>query len=345
MIDFSEAETKGMALRVSLPAAVVTAGIDNLVVFGVSSSLNAADSAAQLAGVLDAHHYTDGLDFLRFGTPTNNTDDRRAPQLVDDPGHARSYGNEIVADPTKYAAASNATRVGVALGLDPNAPVLGHVAHASDQHETDMHSMNSALWQVGWGNFLSNMIGFDGTGLTPAAIDWARDYFVSYVRAGGPFPVLRAGYQPYGVLPVTSLDLWKPRTGDEQLLAPDDLMRQLLIKLRDSVWRSRLPADTLRLGRRFNATTGPNPDADLADVMRTDGISSGVQHAQRVRRAVLPAPRGVPQPEHHGHRHGRPGGVERHAPAEARLQLAAARRACRRRRGVVAGHRAAHSGR
>ena len=274
MVDFTEAEAKGMGLRLTLPAAVVTAGIDRLMVFGVSNSLTGTDGAAQLAGLLDAHHFTDGLDFLRFGTPTNNTDDRRAPQLVDNPGHARSYSNEVGVDLSTLTPPTNAQRVGTALGIDTNAipAVLGHVAQASDQHETNMHSMNAALWQVGWGYFLSNMIGFDGTGLTPQIVDWARDYFVTHVRAGGPFPVLRAGHQPYGVLPVTSLDLWKPRVSDE---SRDDWMRQLLIKLRDSVWRSRLPADTLRLGRRFSATTGPNPDADLADVMRTDGVSNG----------------------------------------------------------------------
>jgi hypothetical protein len=273
MVDFIEAEAKGMALRITLPAAVVAAGVDRLVVFGVSDSLNPADGASQLADLLDAHHYTEGLDFLRFGTPTNNTDDRRAPQLVDDPGHARSYATEIDADPSKFADASNARRVGTALGLDPNAiaPVLGRVGQASDQHETDMRSMNAALWQVGWGYFLSNMVGFEGTGLTPQIVDWVRDYFVSHVRAGGPFPALRAGHQPYGVLPVTSLDLWKPSASDE---SRDDWMRLRLITLRDAVWRSRLPADTLRLGRRLTAS-GPNPDADLADVMRTDGISNG----------------------------------------------------------------------
>jgi hypothetical protein len=273
MIDFTEAEAKGMGLRITLPAAVVSAGVDRLVVFGVSNSLNAADGASQLGSLLDAHHYTDGLDFLHFGTPTNNTDDRRAPQLVDEPGHARSYANEVAADPSTFAAASNANRIGAAFGLATSAiaPVLGHVAQAGDQHETNMRSMNSALWQVGWGYYLSNMVGFDGTGLTPAIVDWARDYFVTHVRAGGPFPVLRAGHQPYGVLPVTSLDLWKPHVSDE---TRDDWMRLKLITLRDSVWRPRLPADTLRLGRRLT-TNGPNPDADLADVMRTDGVSNG----------------------------------------------------------------------
>ena len=54
------------------------------------------------------------------------------------------------------------------------------------------------------------MIGIEGTGLTPETLAWARDHFIAHVRSGGPFPPLRCGRQPYGVLPVTSLDLWQP---------------------------------------------------------------------------------------------------------------------------------------
>src|SRR5688572_618323 len=78
MIDFAEAESAGMALRIPVPAAALSAGLDSLVVFGVVRSVGVADTANQLADLLDAHHYTDGLAFVRPGTPTNNTDDRRA---------------------------------------------------------------------------------------------------------------------------------------------------------------------------------------------------------------------------------------------------------------------------
>src|SRR5581483_1056054 len=137
---------------------------------------------------------------------------------------------------------------------------------ANDQHDLHMRSMNAALWQVGWGYYLTNMVGFDGTGLTPALLAWARNHFVSYVRSFGPYPVLRCGRQPYGLLPVTSLDLWQPPAGQEQ--APDLWLRDMLIKLRDDIWRPRL-GEAFRIGRRQS-----DPDSDLADVMRTDGLSS-----------------------------------------------------------------------
>jgi hypothetical protein len=269
MVDFDEAEAKGMGLRITVPPAALSVGLDSLFVFGVAGSLG-GDTATQFANLLDAHHYTDGLEFLQFGTPTNNTDERRAAATVDDPQHERSYAIEVAADVTALDAQSNAMRVGTALGLPSIAPVLGRIGQAAARHELDMRSMNAALWQVGWGYYLSNMVGFDGTGLTPAILAWARDHFVTNVRSGGPYPVLRCGRQPYGVLPVTSLDWWKPPAGQELAFAADSWLRDLLMKLRNNIWRPRL-GEAFRLGRRAPSA----PDADLADLMRMDALASG----------------------------------------------------------------------
>src|SRR5262249_29021169 len=155
-------------------------GIDSVVVFGVAASLSVADSSSQLARLLDAHHYTDGLEFLRFGTPTNNTDDRRAAFSTEDAGHARSFANEVLADPQN---APNALRVGSALGLSfPSiAPTLGHVSQAAMDHDADMRSMNAAFWPLGWGYYLTNMIGKQ-TGVSSTSVEWARRHFLDFVR-------------------------------------------------------------------------------------------------------------------------------------------------------------------
>jgi hypothetical protein len=273
MIDFNEAESKGMALRITVPPAALAAGLDSLLVFGVATSLAGSTASTQLASLLDAHHYTDGLEFLPIGTPTNNTDAHRSAATKDDSLHQRSFALEIAFDPTTLASQSNALRVGAALGLPAAVipSVLGHIGQGSDSCELDMRSMNVALWQVGWGYYLTNMIGFDGTGLTPALGAWARDHFTTHLRSFGPFPILRCGRQPYGLLPVTSLDLWEPGPGQQQALAPDLWLQALLRALRDNIWRAHL-GDVFRIGRRQSPA---DPDADLADVMRSDAISSG----------------------------------------------------------------------
>ncbi|MGH8188698.1 MAG: hypothetical protein ACREUC_19225, partial [Steroidobacteraceae bacterium] len=271
MVDFAAAEEAGMALRIPLSAQVVAAGVESLFVFGASSA-TAEASAQRLSEQLDAQHYTDGLEFLRLGTASNNTTTERSGYSAD-PAHERSFKTESGAVDVAPDPQANAQLVGRALGLptDEIANVLGSVNSSSDSHELDLRSMNAALWQSTWGYFLSNMVGMDGTGLTPEILAWVREHFIAAVRAGGPLPPVRCGKQPYGILPVTSLDLWKPRAGEEAAHARDQWLRDFLVRLRDNVWRPRLN-DVARLGRRTNP---PDPDADLSDVMRTDGLSYG----------------------------------------------------------------------
>jgi hypothetical protein len=277
MIDFEAAEAAGMGLRMSLPAPVVSAGIDRLVVLGVAASLSPADAAAQLDELLDAHRHTDGLEFLRLGTPTNNTAERRSG-YESDPGHERSRKAIAIADTTAADGDSNASVLAHALGIAPERVTAGLAgtlggAHA---HARDQRSMNTALWSPTWGYYLANMIGFDGTGLSLAAIAWVRSRFITHVRAGGHYAALRCGHQPYGVLPVTSFDLWQhdgappppPSIGTAPpALPPHTLLRNLLLTLRDRLWRARAAA-VPRVGR-----TG-DPDTDLAEVMRSDAASN-----------------------------------------------------------------------
>ncbi|HKU15276.1 MAG TPA: hypothetical protein VJQ52_12850 [Steroidobacteraceae bacterium] len=273
MVDFDEAEAAGMGLRIPISAQILSAGIDSLLVLGAAAGVSANEGAKQLSAQLDAQHYTDGLEFMRFGTASNNTTSERSGYGAEDAGHEQSFTTESGVVAVTSDAQSNALRLGGALGLpEADVPsVLATAAGGSDRHERDLRSMNTALWQSTWGYFLTNMIGMDGTGLTPETLAWARDHFVTHVRSGGPFPALRCGRQPYGVLPVTSLDLWRPKAGEEAASASDQWLRDFLVRLRDNVWRPRLK-DVARLGLR---TTDPNPDADLADVMRTDGLSNG----------------------------------------------------------------------
>lgn len=273
MVDFDEAEAAGMGLRIPLTAANLAGSIESLIVLGAAAGATANEGAKQLGEQLDAQHYTDGLEFLRFGTPSNNTTAERSGYGAEDTGHERSFATESGALEVTLDEQSNAQRLGTALGLPGGdiAPVLASVGGGSDRHEVDLRSMNTALWQTTWGYFLTNMIGMDGTGLTPEILAWTREHFVAHVRSGGPFPPLRCGRQPYGVLPVTSLDFWRPRAGEEGVNAPDMWLKTFLVSLRDNVWRPRL-ADVARLGRR---TSPPNPDEDLADVMRTDALSNG----------------------------------------------------------------------
>lgn len=278
MVDFDEAERAGMAVRVSLPQATVKAGLDSVVVFGVADSQGPAAAGSALADLLDSHHYTDGLEFLRQGTPTNNTSAQRSGHRSRDPEHAGSFASEVLAGEQAPHPGSNAVSLGRVLGLD-GARVqrtLANLGGAGATHDRDQRSMNTALWQVGWGYFLSNMVGPAG-GPATAHIDWARQHFIDHVRAGGMLPPLRVGRQPYGILPVSSLDAWVSDS-DASDQAMERHLRGLLLALREQVWRPAC-SQVARIGFRQSP---PDPDSDLAEVMSMDAMS----HRLRTRGAL-----------------------------------------------------------
>lgn len=263
MVDFDVAETVGMGIRARLSAADAAAGLDFLLVLGVKDTAD----ASQLASLLDAHHYSDGLAFLAHGTPSNNTEAASSGLRSNDPGHAASYLAEREAAPSVVG--SNADVLAAALGLPNPRAVLGNIDNAAAQELVDARQMNTALWPTTWGYFLLQMLGVSATGESPLTDDdiaWTRRHFIDHVRAAGPLPCIRAGKQPYGVLPVTSLGAWKPPAGQEAQHARDTALRGLLLELRD-VWR-RSVSELPRLGRTTDL------DSDLTDVLKMEGLSS-----------------------------------------------------------------------
>ena len=70
MVDFEEAIAAGMAFRIKLTSrAEAERGFDRLIVLGVDTQ----STAQTLETLFDSHRYTDSLDFIPQGSPSNNT--------------------------------------------------------------------------------------------------------------------------------------------------------------------------------------------------------------------------------------------------------------------------------
>lgn len=274
MVDFDAAESAGMGIRAKLKSEDATAGLDFLLVLGIKDSLDSAtDWTPRLAELFTAHHYTNGLSFLTPGTPSNNTQDAPSGFSSNDPGHESSYLSERTAKPFQRGDGSNGDLMTTAFGL--GGEIFGNLTDASTKEQLDARQMNTALWQATWGYFLLQMLGVGETSDSPlsdADIAWVRSHFVDFVRANGPLPAMRIGRQPYGVLPVTSLNAWKPPTGQESQLQRDTVLRDFLIRLRD-IWRRNYP-DVPRLGRTDDSPQEKGIDKDLIEVLSMDGLSS-----------------------------------------------------------------------
>jgi hypothetical protein len=265
LVNFEAAEKVGMGLRVPL-APIVRDRIDRLVVFGVKKSADATKTAQVVQELLRAHQYTGGLSCLLQGTPTNNTPEIASGFTTADPGHEKSF--QLVLGQVAAPADTNGEQLEKAFGLP--AQTLARVAQAAAKEQLNARQMNTALWAATWGYFLEQML----TGFWPSESETnsnvlqARTHFINFVRAGGPLPALRIGRQPYGVLPVTSLELWKPIPADGAAANADAGLVKFLQWLR-GFWLtiSREP-NVPRLGRTNDITD------DLPEVLRVDGLSS-----------------------------------------------------------------------
>jgi hypothetical protein len=288
MVDYETAEKNGMAVRAKLSQAEAVAGLDFLLVVGIKDSPDAAtDWTTQLADLLNAHHYTDGLSFIPQGTPSNNTQDAPSGFSSNDPGHEASYFAERTEPTSKTTDGSNADLLTQAFGLAKAGEVFASLPNANASEQFDSRQMNTALWQATWGYFLLQMLGADGTIERPLKdedIAWARNHFIDYVRAGGPLPALRIGKQPYGVLPVTSLNAWKPRAGQEGEFKGDLVLQNLLIRLRE-IWRRNF-LEVPRLGRSEDVD-GSGLVKDLAEVLSMEAQSSSYSIRQLLGRHYL----------------------------------------------------------
>jgi hypothetical protein len=249
LFDFKVAVAAGMALSVALPPAA-QAGLKTLIVFGIKGTMDGAESADALARLLEAHRYTNGFSFLERGTPTNNTaNTSSAYSSKTAPGDAGPF-----ARPAQGAAADAVAR---ALGVP--AAVFANALHLDDAAESIAAAMNTALWPAAWGYFLDHRL----AGITTdAGLDQIRGHFIDFVRGTGPLSPLRIGKEPYGLLPVTALDLWSPVDASDVT----DRAVTILRNLHDPF--NRAIANVPRLG----ATA--DPDQDLLSVLRMDANSS-----------------------------------------------------------------------
>jgi hypothetical protein len=259
LVDFEAAETVGMAVKV--PLADPNLHYDFVTVVGVSTAAP-AEAARRLEDQLIAHAHTSGLSVLAAGTPTNNTPGSRSgwqsraiPRTPDDLEQARA---DFSGADRKVAAKRTAT----ALGID-GARALATVPGALIDDETLASSVNSLV-----GGLVA--ISRDWLPVTtpvedlPGDVQFIADHFSACVRSRGPLPLLRVGRQPYGILPVTSLDLWRGSDVEPRVVAA---LTSVFAYLRQNVHRAP------RVG------VGPDQDAVILDLLSRRPSSERIRFA------------------------------------------------------------------
>jgi hypothetical protein len=254
---FAAAETIGMAIRVTLAPSLSLEQPLDLFAFGVRTGDGPTNVAQQLSELLAAHQWSHGVDFVRRGTPTNNSGrassgvsldepdtDTLLETILTQPGAAGLKPQPLFRRPFGAASAS-------ALGLAADS-ILERVPLRDDRQLDLAAAMSAALWPATWGSFLRTMI---ARAVTDPWIDWARTHVIANVRGGGLLPVIRLGDQPYALHPVA---LEKKRPGSSSKI---DRLENLLLDL--------LPAWDDAVTKRVARLDVDPQDASLGDATAT----------------------------------------------------------------------------
>jgi|GEM_PF-2542012 len=248
-VDFAEAERVGMAMRIAFDSeAEYLAGFARLVVVGVRQTT--PDSQPAFERLLSDHYYTDGLQLVAQGTPTNNTDAVAAGYSSRERADADAAFGLLTQSATFDAATPWATRpdgqhlaatLGLSSALAPASgapaalPTVPALAGADGQDLTEAKLLNRALWPATYGYFLEEML---APLLSADALDWTRRLVEDYVLARGAAPTLRVGAQPYGLLATTQFSAWQvddQQAGHAYATTLQQVLRQL-----DAAWTERL---------------------------------------------------------------------------------------------------------
>ena len=253
LTDWNEAKKVGLGGEFALPAGFAPDTIAALYVHGLGDQEPLAHFTAHAnAGVM-------GL--LGLGVPTNAMEGAPTADLGKDPEVWRNVALNRMRGQAGGATASLANSVcGGALPDVPGVTFGG----------LDSHRLAQALWPALWGHYFRDIWGCGDK----AHELWA--WVNGYLWPEGPLPPLRIDAQPYGLLPVTSLEQWQ-RGGN----APEDAAEERIVQgLQQLVpqWA------------RQAAGKGTVVDADesrLLDLLGRTGVSSNYDYRTFVDAALL----------------------------------------------------------
>lgn len=224
--DITGDDTESTATADPYELDVTDGRFEKLVVAGVKTTMDHEQSARELRELFEAHHFTDGLEFLEVGTPTNNHDRESGYSSADDPEASRAVETRAR---SRVAHGDNSAgdRLARALAIDPDPNeehVFGWIENADKTEWLDGWHARSALWPATAGYYLQNMLIPNPLAETQSLwsddqdaptmgdvsdyIGWYEAYgrhFVNYVSPYGPLPSIRIDRQPYGVLPAMPL--------------------------------------------------------------------------------------------------------------------------------------------
>ena len=241
MFDFPEAEKAGMATVIELSDELYDQGFDQILVLGLKVSTDAVKSKELVEELFTAHQRDQqGFEFIRQGTPTNNTESESAGftwvENADESYDRIFKGTEQFDELSNPLDKCDGQVFAEALNLSSS--IFQQVRNANGKDQMEAKAMNKALFPATMGYFMEEMM---DPLFQPQDIQATHEFFSNYVSGRGPIPAFKIGRHPYGVLPVTRFNQLTFPPRKEYFNGPYmDKLKTLLLKM-DTVWESYVP--------------------------------------------------------------------------------------------------------
>lgn len=282
LVDFDEAVAAGMAVKLPWRRNVRPRHVTELLVFGVRGPDPGAPQ--ELTDLLEAQRFTEGVELVPPGTPTNNTDTVRADYAEVPSDLAGFFDRQIGPPPATgprpglpptLSVAPAGAALTTALGLADSA--FQRAEHATSHWASWARDMNRTMWPATVRYLLTRMLPTAGSPpLGDDALLWLRRWFADWVRGPGLLPAFRIGAMPYGVLPALLRPAWDDPLGASHL----DGLRSVLRDV--SAWET-----SVGNVAHFSHLAGAPAPTPEEEAIRLGSVLGAVPHptAIRLRRA------------------------------------------------------------
>lgn len=202
LTDLKKAEGQGLAVCLDgLPSGLDL--IDRIIVTGLLET-SEEWSRTVLEDMLEAHHYSSGMSFVEYGTPSNNTEEKDSGFVKNESNAEDAYQIEVEGEPG-WSSASWGAQVASALGLKDKPYLFRYLKNASKSESEESKSMRQAFihrfsFELNRGLFQNVFNETDKNEVSK--------FFQFHVDANGYLPILRIGNQPYGIIPTKRTDFF-----------------------------------------------------------------------------------------------------------------------------------------
>ena len=155
--------------------------------------------------IFESHHYSTGINFIKHGIPTNNTEEAVAGFTKNEDVETR-FEREFNEQPCipgnieESYISQNVIDLSKAISLDPT--LLCKWENGNRLSSSHVEEFHKALWPSTGGYYLSR---FFEENISKKSQHYLKKHFIKFVRPLGYLPSIRIGKIPYGILPVTRI--------------------------------------------------------------------------------------------------------------------------------------------